>query len=89
MTAVLAWLLAQRWLLNKTRCQGGTVGKIIGKGEGREEMLPFPAFCQEKKEDPVQGQGCKGNLFWIISHAILFRNLARHQHGKSMLDVGQ
>ena len=51
MTAVFAWLL------DKTRCQGGMVGKIIGKEEGKEEVLPFPAFWQEKKEDPVQGQG--------------------------------
>ena len=63
------------------------MGKIIGKGEGKEEALPFPAFWQEKKEDPVQGQGCKGNLSWTISHAFLFRNPARPQHGRGMLDV--
>lgn len=89
MTAVFAWLLAQSWLLDKTRCQGGTVGEIIGMEEGKEEVLPFPAFWQEKKEDPVQGQGCEGNLSWTISHASLFRNLARSQHGRGMLDVGQ
>lgn len=63
MTAVFSRLSAQCWLLDKTRCQGGIVGKIIGKGEGKEEALPDPAFWQEKKEDPIQGQGYEGNLF--------------------------
>lgn len=71
MTAAFAWLLAQLWLLDKTRCQGGTVGRIIGKEKGERRRSPFQLSGERRKRtqfrDKAARETCLGLFLMHLS----------------------